>query len=200
MCLSWGVSNYSGAVFHVTCHGFLKALLFLGSGCLLGSCLLEQNHYVLGGLNKVFPLVQIFMLSGSLSLLGFPSLSGAYSKDFLIYSGFHSYLYDTYFLQLVSLGGVLVSASYSTRLLYLVFIRTKVGVTLHILVFGEGTGLLALSPLPLMVSTGVVGFMSSEPFTLGSDYLFDALYFSGGTFSVIEVEFSTQVIIIILIP
>ena len=101
---------------------------------------------------------------------------------------------------MVSLGGVLISASYSTRLLYLVFIRTKVGVTLHILVFGEGTGLLALNPLPLMVSTGVVGFISSEPFTVASDYLFDALYFSGGTFSVIEVQFSTQIIIIILIP
>ena len=200
MCLSWGVSNYSGAVFHVTCHAFLKALLFLASGCLLGSSLLEQNHYILGGLNKVFPLVQIFILSGSLSLVGFPSLSGTYSKDYLIYSGFHSYLYDSYFLQLVSLGGVLISGSYSTRLLYLVFIRTKVGVTLHILVFGEGTGLLALNPLPLMVSTGVVGFISSEPFTVGSDYLFDALYFSGGTFSVIEVQFSTQIIIIILIP
>ena len=33
------------------------ALLFLASGCLLGSSLLEQNHYILGGLNKVFPLV-----------------------------------------------------------------------------------------------------------------------------------------------
>jgi hypothetical protein len=28
MCLSCGVSNYSGAVFHITCHGFFKALLF----------------------------------------------------------------------------------------------------------------------------------------------------------------------------
>ena len=101
---------------------------------------------------------------------------------------------------MVSLGGVLISGSYSTRLLYLVFIRTKVGVTLHILVFGEGTGFIALNPLPLMVSTGVVGFMSSEPFGIGSDYLFDALYFTGGTFSVIEVQFSTQIIIIILIP
>ena len=117
-----------------------------------------------------------------------------------MYSGFHSYLYDSYFLYLQATVGVVTTGRYSTRLLYLVFIRTKVGVTLHILVFGEGTGLLALNPLPLMVSTGVVGFISSEPFTVGSDYLFDALYFSGGTFSVIEVPFSTQIIIIILIP
>ena len=49
-------------------------------------------------------------------------------------------------------------------------------VTLPILVFGEGTGILAVNPLPLMVSTGVLGFVSSEPFTgIGSDYLFDAL-------------------------
>ena len=53
-----------------------------------------------------------------------------------------------------------------------------VSVTLPILVFGvgEGTGILAVNPLPLMVSTGVLGFVSSEPFTgIGSDYLFDAL-------------------------
>ena len=54
--LSCGVSNYSGAVFHITCHGFFKALLFLATGCLVGRCLLEQNYYILGGLNKVLPL------------------------------------------------------------------------------------------------------------------------------------------------
>ena len=57
-------------------------------------------------------------------------------------------------------------------------IMIKVSVTLPILVFGfsEGTGILAVNPLPLMVSTGVLGFVSSEPFTgIGSDYLFDAL-------------------------
>ena len=96
-----------------------------------------------------------------------------------MYSGFHSYLYDSYFLYLQATVGVVTTGRYSTRLLYLVFIRTKVRVTLPILVFGEGAlplGILAVNPLPLMVSTWVVGFVSSEPFTLvGSDYLFDAL-------------------------
>ena len=93
-----------------------------------------------------------------------------------MYSGFHSYLYDSYFLYLQATLGVLTTGRYSTRLLYLIFIRTKVALTLPIHVFGEGSGILALNPLPLMVSTGVVGFVSSEPFTgVGSDYLFDAL-------------------------
>ena len=162
MCLSCGVLNYSGAVFHVTCHGFFKALLFLATGCLVGRCLLEQNHYILGGLNKVSPLPQIFTLSGSLSVVGYPSLTGSYSKDYLMQSGFHSYLQDCYFLYLQASVGVLTTSRYSTRLLYLVFIRRKVRVTLPIVVFGEG-GLplgskgrgctLALNPLPLMVST-----------------------------------------------
>ena len=196
MCLSCGMSNYSGAVFHVTCHGFFKALLFLATGCLVGRCLLEQNHYILGGLNKVSPLPQIFILSGSLSVVGYPSLTGSYSKDYLIYSGFHSYLYDSYFLYLQATVGVVTTGRYSTRLLYLVFIRTKVSVTLPILVFGEGTGILAVNPLPLMVSTGVLGFVSSEPFTgIGSDYLFDALQFSGGTSAVTELEFCTFIVI-----
>ena len=158
MCLSCGASNYSGALFHVTCHGFFKALLFLATGCLVGRCLLEQNHYILGGLNKVSALPQIFILSGSLSVVGYPSLTGSYSKDYLMQSGFHSYLCDGYFFYLQGTVGVLTTGGYSTRLLYLVFIRTKVRVTLPILVFGEGAlplgskgsgCILALNPLPV---------------------------------------------------
>ena len=79
-----------------------------------------------------------------------------------MYSGFHSYLYDSYFLYLQATVGVVTTGRYSTRLLYLVFIRRKVRVTLPILLFGEG-GLplgskgrgciVAVNPLPLMVST-----------------------------------------------
>ena len=50
-----------------------------------------------------------------------------------MYSGFHSYLYDSYFLYLQATVGVVTTGRYSTRLLYLVFIRTKVSVTLPIL-------------------------------------------------------------------
>ena len=37
--------------------------------------------------------------------------------------------------------------------------------TIHSLSQALGTGILAVNPLPLMVSTGVLGFVSSEPFT-----------------------------------
>ena len=56
MCLSSGVSNYYGAVFHLFTHGFFKALLFLTAGRVIHWGLVEQKYYISGGLNKVLPL------------------------------------------------------------------------------------------------------------------------------------------------
>jgi NADH-quinone oxidoreductase subunit L len=56
MCLSSGVSNYCGAVFHLFTHAFFKAFLFLTAGGVIHYTLLEQRYYVSGGLNKLLPL------------------------------------------------------------------------------------------------------------------------------------------------
>ena len=45
----------------------------------------EQNIYKLGGLNKVLPLSYIFILIGSLSLMGWPFYTGYYSKEYIIH-------------------------------------------------------------------------------------------------------------------
>ena len=56
MCLSSGVSNHYGTIFHLFSHAFFKALLFLTAGRVLHYGLLEQKYYILGGLNKLLPL------------------------------------------------------------------------------------------------------------------------------------------------
>ena len=149
--------------------------------------------------HKVLPIPQIFILTGSLSLLGYPSLTGSQSKDYLIYSSFYSYLYDSYLLYLQQTVGVLTTARQSTKLLYLVFIRRKLSLTLPVHVM-KVIGIHALNPLPLMASTGLLGYLTSEPFNgVGSDYLFDALQFSGGSLTLIELEFTTFILIPIMV-
>ena len=84
MLVACGCSNYSGAFFHLTNHAFIKALLFLTAGVLISKTLGEQDIRKMGGLQKIMPLTYVFMLIGSLSLAGFPFLSGYFSKDILL--------------------------------------------------------------------------------------------------------------------
>ena len=98
MGLSSGVSNYVGALFHLFTHAFFKALVFLTAGRVLHQGLLEQKYQCLGGYNKVLPLHQIFTLTRSLSLVGYPCYTGFQSKEYIIQSTFYTYVIQDIFL------------------------------------------------------------------------------------------------------
>src|SRR6185312_17179089 len=84
MLVACGCSNYSVAFFHLFNHAFIKALLFLTAGIVISKLSGEQDVRKMGGLLYIMPLTYVFMLIGSLSLAGFPFLSGYYSKDLIL--------------------------------------------------------------------------------------------------------------------
>jgi NADH-ubiquinone oxidoreductase chain 5 len=84
MIFSCGVSNYSVSLFHLMNHAFFKALLFLSAGSIIHAMNDEQDMRKLGGLARSLPLTYSLMLIGSLSLMGFPFLTGYYSKDAIL--------------------------------------------------------------------------------------------------------------------
>jgi len=84
MISTCGLYNFSGSFFHLFNHAFFKALLFLGAGAIIHSLFNEQDLRKYGALFQTFPLLFVCMLIGSLSLVGFPFLSGFYSKDNII--------------------------------------------------------------------------------------------------------------------
>jgi len=84
MFYACGLGNFSASLYHLTNHAFFKALLFLGAGAIIHTLQGEQDLRRMGGLGQLMPLTYIAMLIASLSLLGFPFLSGFYSKDILI--------------------------------------------------------------------------------------------------------------------
>jgi NADH-ubiquinone oxidoreductase chain 5 len=84
MILACGLSNYSIALFHLMNHAFFKALLFLSAGSVIHAMSDEQDMRKMGGLIKVIPITYIMILIGSLALMGFPFLTGFYSKDILL--------------------------------------------------------------------------------------------------------------------
>jgi NADH-ubiquinone oxidoreductase chain 5 len=84
MVFACGLSNYPVALFHLTNHAFFKALLFLSAGSIIHSLSNEQDMRKYGGLMNLLPFTSIMLLIGSLALMGFPFLTGYYSKDLII--------------------------------------------------------------------------------------------------------------------
>ena len=76
-----GLSGYDLGFYHLFNHAFFKALLFLSAGAVIHSLGNEQDLRLMGGLGRLLPFSYSMFLIGSLSLAGFPFLSGFYSKD-----------------------------------------------------------------------------------------------------------------------
>jgi NADH-quinone oxidoreductase subunit L len=121
MTVALGVSAYSVAVFHLMTHAFFKALLFLGAGSVIMGCHHNQDIRYMGGLRKYMPITWITSLLGSLALIGFPFLSGFYSKDSIILAVQASNLAGSGFAYFAVVAGVFVTAFYSFRMYFLVF-------------------------------------------------------------------------------
>lgn len=121
MVFSCGVSNYAGSLFHLMNHAFFKALLFLGAGVIIHALQDEQDMRKMGGLYKLVPFTYSLFLLGSLSLMGFPFLTGFYSKDFIIEYSYASYTVPGYFSFWLGSISAFLTAFYSFRLLWLTF-------------------------------------------------------------------------------
>ena len=120
MVMVCGLSNYSTSLFHLMNHAFFKALLFLSAGSVIHAVRDEQDMRKMGGLIKWVPFTYVMTLIGSLSLMGFPYLTGFYSKDLILELTYEKY-YIAFAYWLGSFSALL-TAFYSIRLIYLTFI------------------------------------------------------------------------------
>src|SRR5690606_33555047 len=91
MIFACGTSNYAVAIFHLANHAFFKALLFLGAGSVIHGTSDEQDMRQMGGLKKLLPFTYSMIFIGSLALMGFPFLTGFYSKDIILETAFAKY-------------------------------------------------------------------------------------------------------------
>jgi NADH-quinone oxidoreductase subunit L len=121
MTVALGVSAYSAAIFHLGTHAFFKALLFLGAGSVIIALHHQQDMRFMGGLRKKMPITWITAWIGTLALIGFPFFAGFYSKDAIIEAVHASSRWGAGLAYWAVLLGVIVTAFYSFRLLYLTF-------------------------------------------------------------------------------
>ena len=172
MVFACGSSGYAVGFFHLVNHAFFKALLFLCAGSVIHSLLNEQDVRRMGGIVKILPLTYVMMLAGSLSLMGFPYLTGFYSKDAILEFTFAANTSFSLFAYLLGILSAFFTAFYSWRLLHLTFFANKTNTLKSaILTAHESPRYMLFAFFPLMFGSIFWGYLTKDMFIgLGSDF------------------------------
>jgi NADH-quinone oxidoreductase subunit L len=174
MTVALGVSAYSAAIFHLMTHAFFKALLFLGAGSVIIAMHHKQDMQEMGGLKKYMPVTFITAWVGTLALVGFPGLSGYFSKDAIIVSTGLSERWGSDVAYIAVLLGVFVTSLYSFRLLYLTF-HGKERMDNHTREHLHESPWVVTMPLILLaIPSVIIGWLTIEPMLFGG-FLADAI-------------------------
>ena len=123
MMIACGTSGYAVGMFHLTNHAFFKALLFLSAGSIIHALADEQDMRKMGGLLNLLPFTYSMMFIGSLSLMGFPFLTGFYSKDLILEWTYSQYSLNGTFAYWLGSISAFLTAFYSMRVLSLTFLK-----------------------------------------------------------------------------
>ncbi len=121
MFFALGVQSYQAGIFHLFTHAFFKALLFLGAGAVIHAMHHEQDMRKMGGLWKKTKVTYILMMVGTLAIIGFPFLSGYYSKDIILESAFMSGAAFGKLAYFIGTFVAMLTAFYSWRLIFMTF-------------------------------------------------------------------------------
>jgi len=171
MVFACGLSNYSVGVFHLVNHAFFKALLFLGAGSIIHAVADEQDMRKMGGLKKLVPFTYSMMVIGSLALIGFPFLTGFYSKDVILEIAFGKYTLEGHFSYILGSVGAFLTAFYSTRLLYLTFLSSPNGHRAVISTAYDSSYQITISLFLLGIPSVLMGFYTKDMIIgFGSDF------------------------------
>ncbi|HVC20593.1 MAG TPA: NADH-quinone oxidoreductase subunit L [Vicinamibacterales bacterium] len=166
MFLALGVGAWAAAIFHFMTHAFFKALLFLAAGIVIEALHDEHDMFRMGGLRRELPVAFWAFVIGGSSLAGLPLVTaGFYSKDLIVWSAW-SAPGGSPLLWIGAVIGVLLTAMYTFRLIFLVF-------------FGEAhshverrPGLRMTVPVLTLIALSVVGGFVDTPPGLGHVTLF----------------------------
>ena len=128
MVLALGVGAWTAALFHLFTHAFFKACLFLGSGSVSHAVHSFDMKKDMGGLRTYMPRTFATFMIGSIALAGLPPFAGFWSKDEILAgtggwglesAGEPNGAYTV--ILLMGLLGAVLTAAYTTRMVYLTF-------------------------------------------------------------------------------
>nr|WP_141961632.1 NADH-quinone oxidoreductase subunit L [Actinoallomurus bryophytorum] len=120
-----GKAGYVFAIAHLIVHGFFKAGLFLGAGSVMHGMNDDVDMRKYGALRTVMPITFATFGLGYLAIIGFPGLSGWWTKDGIIDSAFDKGGTSGQILGWVALIGAGITAYYMSRVMFMTFFGEK---------------------------------------------------------------------------
>jgi NADH-ubiquinone oxidoreductase chain 5 len=162
MVFACGISAYSVTMFHLMNHAFFKALLFLSAGSIIHAMHDEQDMRKMGALNRLLPFTYTMTLVGSFALIGFPFLTGFYSKDFILEiacAKMHFTGNMAYWLGTLSVS---FTTFYSYRLVYLSFLNRTDAAKNYVLHAHEPQARMSIPLIILAVGSLFVGYLTKD--------------------------------------
>ena len=194
MIFACGLSNYSVGVFHLANHAFFKALLFLGAGSVIHAVADEQDMRKMGGLRKLVPFTYSVMMIGSLALMGFPFLTGFYSKDVILEVAYGKYNSIGHFAYILGSLAAFFTAFYSIRLAHLTFLSEPNGYR-PIITHAHDSALRMALPLAILAIPSIfIGYLTKDMLIgMGTDFWGNSLYVLPKNMNMIDAEFIPQI-------
>ncbi len=116
-----GPAGYAFAIAHLIAHGFFKADMFLGAGSVMHGMNDEVDMRKYGGLRKYMPITFATFMVGYLAIIGFPFLSGFYTKDGIIETAME---HGAWMGWLAVLGAG-ITGFYMSRMIFMTFFGEK---------------------------------------------------------------------------
>ena len=190
MIFACGLSNYSVSMFHLINHAYFKALLFLSAGSIIHALNDEQDMRRMGGLLQVLPYTYVMILIGSLALMGFPFLTGFYSKDVILEIAYAKYNFQGTFAHWLGVLSAGITAFYSFRLIYLTFINNPNGFKNAIKIAYDAPTPMAIPLLILCIGSIFGGYFTKDLFIgLGTPFWNNSIFISPENLIMIDAEF-----------
>ncbi|MEC3976567.1 NADH-quinone oxidoreductase subunit L [Amycolatopsis sp. H20-H5] len=121
LAVGLGPVGYALGIMHLVAHGFFKAGLFLGAGSVMHAMNDEVDMRKFGGLAKKMPITFVTFGLGYLALIGFPFLSGYFTKDAIIEAAFGEEGWRGWVFGGAAMLGAGLTAFYMTRLVIMTF-------------------------------------------------------------------------------
>jgi NADH-quinone oxidoreductase subunit L len=116
-----GPVGYAFAIFHLLTHGFFKAGMFLGAGSVMHGMDDQVDMRRFGGLSGAMKITWATFGLGWLAIIGFPLLSGFWSKDRIIEAAFVGEGWQPWVFGGAALIGAGITAFYMSRLFFMTF-------------------------------------------------------------------------------
>ncbi|MBV8929225.1 MAG: NADH-quinone oxidoreductase subunit L, partial [Mycobacteriaceae bacterium] len=121
-----GPIGYVYGILHLLTHGFFKAGMFLGAGSVMHGMNDSVNMRRFGDLFTPMRITALTFGAGWLAIIGFPFLSGFWSKDKIIETAFATGDgWRPWVFGMVALVGAGITAFYMSRLYFMTFLGKR---------------------------------------------------------------------------